>query len=130
MRHSQKARDIVLVCMLAVGILSAVIMWKNWRPSPGKPFEQVTMEQALEYMDYEEGYVLADIDPPEQFEKRHPEGAVNLPYENLGNQIISEYSDLEQQIYIVGTDSKNCEMAAYKLSSMGYVNVTQITDWA
>ena len=114
MKHSQKARLIVLGCMFAVGVISAIIIWKTHRPSPGKPFEQITMEQALAYMEYETGYILVDIGIPEAV----------LP----GVFGVLVLPDQGQQIYLYGRDAKKADMAAHKLSELGYSNVSEIDD--
>ena len=128
MKHSQKARLIVLGCMFAVGVISAIIIWKTHRPSPGKPFEQITMEQALAFMEYETGYILVDIGTPEEFEDGHLEGAENLPYDQFGSMVMTVLPDQGQQIYLYGRDAKKADMAAHKLSELGYSNVSEIDD--
>ena len=128
MKNSQKAKHILLFCALAVGIVSAVIIWQSIRPSPGKPYEQVTMEQAQEFMAYETGYILVDISSEAAFQELHPEGAVNVPYDQLGDLIFTVFPDKEQQIYICGKKKKQRDRAASKLCILGYTNVTEITD--
>ena len=53
MKHSQKARLIITTCMVMVGLFSVFVLYKNFRPSRGLPYERLTMDQALEYMEYE-----------------------------------------------------------------------------
>lgn len=128
MKNSQKAKGIVLGCALAVGVISSVIIWKNYRPSPGRPYEQITMQQARDFMTYETGYVLADIGTQEEYEKGHLENAVNIPYEKLGVLVTSLLPQKDQQIYVYGRDKKQSEMAARKLCELGYTNISEITD--
>ena len=128
MKNSQKAQGIVLGCMLAVGVISAVIIWKNFRPSPGKPYEQVTLEQAMTFMDYETDFILVDIGSEDAFSEEHLDGAVNLPYEELGSRVSVVLPDKNQQIYVYGRDPKQSEMAARKLCTLGYTNIMEISD--
>ena len=128
MKNSQKAKHIVLFCMLAVGLISAFMILKTFRPSPGKPFEQITMEQAKTFMQYEMGYILADVSTEEDYEAQHPSGAVNIPYEKLGILAGTMLPDKEQQIYICGNNRKQSVMAASKLCEMGYTNISEIED--
>lgn len=128
MKNAQKAKHILLCCALAVGIVSAVIIWKSIRPSPGKPYEQITLEQAQEFMTYETGFILADISSEESFAKLHLDGAVNVPYDQFGDLIFTVFPDKEQQIYLCGEKKKQRDKAASKLCILGYTNVTEITD--
>ena len=128
MKNSQKARTIVVGCMLAVGILSSIIIWRNFRPSPGKPYEVISLEQANAFMAYETGYVLVDIGTEEEFLAEHLDGAVNIPYENLGKLAVTMLPDKGQQIYLYGRDEQQNEMAARKLCELGYTNLSEIED--
>ena len=133
MRQSQKAKLIFSTCMLAVGIFSAVMIYKTLRPSPGKPYEQITVEQALEYMEYEENYIFCDVGTQEEYEQAHITGAVNIPYESLGDLVLSVIDDTTQQIYLYARDQKTGDKAAKKLCEMGYINVTEVgtlKDWS
>ncbi len=130
MKHSQKARYIVLGCMFAVGVVSAIVIWKTYRPSPGKPFEQITLEQAREFMTYETGYILVDIGTPGEYEEGHLDGAANLPYDQLAGLAMSVLPDQSQQIYLYGRETKKTEMAAHKLCELGYTNISEIIDAA
>ena len=128
MKNSQKAKGIVLGCALAVGVISSVIIWKNFRPSPGRPYEQITMEQALDFMTFETGYILVDIGTKEEYEEEHLENAVNIPYEELGSLVTTLLPQKDQQIYVYGRDRTRSDMAARKLCKLGYTNISEITD--
>lgn len=132
MKHSQKAKYIVLTCMLAVGICSALALWKALRPTGDLPYERVTMEQAMEYMAFEEGYVLLDIGTAEEYTRRHIAGALNIPYDALLASVPSEIPDKTKVIYVYGREEKPEDKACRKLSELGYTGVTAIglmDDW-
>ena len=133
MKHSQKMKYILGICMLVVGIFSIIITVKSLRPSPGKKFEQLEMTQALEYMTYEEGYILADVGTTQEYEKGHIPGSISFPYDDINPQnVYSAFPDQTQQIYIYGRSLDINEKAAAKLCEMGYINITEIgcyNDW-
>ncbi len=126
MKHSQKAKNIILTCMLAVGIFSAIALLRGLRPSKGLPYESVTMEQALEYMEFEEGYVLLDIGTWEEFARKHIAGAVNIPYDSLMQRAPGELPDKTRMIYVYGREQELEDRACRKLSEMGYTSITCI----
>lgn len=126
MKHSQKAKNIILTCMLAVGVFSAIALLQGLRPSKGLPYESVTMEQALEYMEFEEGYVLLDIGTWEEFAQKHIAGAMNIPYDSLMQRAPGELSDKTRMIYVYGREQELEDRACRKLSEMGYTSITCI----
>ena len=133
MKHSQKIRYIMEVCILLVAIFSLAILYRTLRPSRGLPYEQVNMEQAVRYMKYEQGYILLDVGKPEEFEKGHIPGALSLPVETLVEEAPAQLGNLQQMIYVYSTDTKVSREAALRLCHLGYTNITQIEgsfeDW-
>ncbi len=130
MKHVQKTRIIICVCMLLVGIFSGIAIVKAFRPSAGLPYEQLTMEKAEKYMSYEEGYQLVDVRSEEQFGQNHMEGAVNIPYDTLVEKALTILSDKQQMIYVYAEDSELSANACMKLCELGYTSISQITDWS
>ncbi len=128
MKHSQRAKVILSICMLLVGLSSAVALVKAFRPTAGLPYEQVTLEQAEKYMEFEEGYVLADVSTEEEYAKGHMAGAVCIPYETLVEKAIRILPDKQQMIYVYAYDNVISGNACRKLSELGYSSVTQIYD--
>lgn len=126
MKRTTIAKAIISVCILSIGAASAVSLIKTVRPSPGKRFEQLTMEQAEEYMRYEAAYTLVDVGTEEEFAADHIEGAVNIPYETITANAPVMLPDKTGQIYIYGRDRSVNEKAATKLVSMGYSGVSEI----
>ena len=126
MRHSQKAKYIVCTCMLAVGVFSAVILYRSLRPSRGLPYERITPSQAQTYMEFEEGYVLVDIDTKEEYTRSHIKDAINLPYDELLDLIVTTVPDKTRMIYLYGSSNEIADRAALKLSELGYDSVTRI----
>ena len=112
--------------MLIVGLFSAFVIFKSHRPSQGLPYEKLTMEQASEYMEFEEGYILLDIRDQEAYSTSFIPGSINIPYDNLVERIGFEVMDKSRIIYICGDDEETCARAAMKLSQMGYTGVTEI----
>ncbi|MBQ6321969.1 MAG: rhodanese-like domain-containing protein [Lachnospiraceae bacterium] len=126
MKHSQKARVIVGTCILLVGFFSLFILYKNFRPSRGLPYEQLTMEQAVKYMAFERGYALIDVGTPEEYEAYHIPDAVNMPFDNLTALASENLPDYTQMIYVCAADHQVSKSAARKLCSLGYTSVTEI----
>ena len=132
MKTKKKLTLIIGLCLAAVMIISVYSLWKTFRPSRGLRYEQLTMEKAQEYMEYEIGYVIVDIRPAADFEKEHLPGAVSLPLEDIGQKAPDVLPDPQQMIYVYGADGKDSCQAAQKLFDMEYKNITEIGsmgDW-
>lgn len=132
MKRSTIAKGIISICILSIGAASAVSLMKTIRPSPGKRYEQLTMEEAEEYMRFEASYTLVDIGTEEEFNRDHIDGAVNIPYETITASAPVMLPDKNGQIYIYGRDRSVNEKAALKLVSMGYSDISEIgliSDW-
>ncbi len=136
MEHSEhskkKAIWIISFCILLVVIFSVYILIKTIWPGKGLPFEEISMEQAQEYMEYEEGYILADVRPRTAYEQGHIKGALCVPYPTLEETAKERFQDPEQMIYVYSGDVEESRQAAALLCKLGYTNVTEIgsiADW-
>lgn len=132
MEHSKKVFLIVGSCIVLVGVVSAFILYKTLNPSRGKDYEQITMEQAAEYMEYEKGYLLLDVRTQEEYDEGHIPGAICIPNEILIGVAEQKLPDKEQMIYVYCRSGNRSKQAAQKLCNLGYTNITEIggiLDW-
>ena len=129
MRTSQKARYIISFCMLAVALFSAFILFRSHWPTGTLPYEEVDLEQALEYMEYEKDYMLIELDSPELFPASavyNVPNVVNIPYEKLLDNPLLAQTEGNAMIYVYSEDDECSVKAAMKLTSTGYTSVTRI----
>lgn len=132
MEHTKKVSWIVGLCIFLTVVFSAVILIKTLWPSKGLPYEQVTMEQAAEYMEYEEGYILLDVRTREEYDGGHIPGAVCIPHEEIKEKAEMLLPDKEQMIYVYCRSGNRSKQAAQALCDLGYTNITEIggiLDW-
>ena len=133
MDHHRKIRLILGSCMVLIAVFSAYILYKTFRPSKGLPYEKLTMEQAAEYMSFEDGYLLIDVRPEEEFNEGHLPGAVCIPLDTLGAAIGSVLRDRDQMIYVYGKTRKQSAKAARHLCKQEFTNIAEIgsiKDWS
>ena len=132
MDHSKKVFIIIGSCILTVAVISAIILYRALIANQGQPYERISMDQAAEYMEYEEGYILLDVRSKEEYEEGHIPGAVCIPLEELPERADAELKDKEQMIYVYCRSGNRSKKAAKKLCNMGYTNITEIggiADW-
>ena len=126
MNHTKKIKWVVGSCIALVGICSAVILYRTLRLERGLPYERISMEQAAEYMEYEQGYALVDARTREEYAEGHIPGAVCIPNEEIEELAPKLLPDCEQMIYVYCRSGKRSRQAAAALCRMGYSNVTEI----
>ena len=126
MDQRKKTTLIVGLCILLTIVFSAVILIKTLWPGKGLPYEQITMEQAMEYMEYEEGYVLLDVRTEEEYAQGHIPGAVCIPQEEITEKAGKLLTDKEQMIYVYCRSGNRSKKAALAICNMGYTNITVI----
>lgn len=56
------------------------------------------MEEGLELMKEDSGYILLDVRRTDEFEEGHIPGAINIPNESIGTEEIAELPDQKQTI--------------------------------
>ena len=100
MNHTKKIKWVVGSCIALVGICSAVILYRTLRPERGLPYERISMEQAAEYMEYEQGYALVDARTREEYAEGHIPGAVCIPNEEIEELAPKLLPDCEQMVYV------------------------------
>ncbi|MDO5345480.1 MAG: rhodanese-like domain-containing protein [Lachnospiraceae bacterium] len=132
MNHTKKVFIIIGSCILTVALICGIIMYRTFLVSQGQPYEQISMDQAAEYMKYEEGYILLDVRTKEEYDEGHIPGAVCIPLEELQERAEEELEDKDQMIYVYCRSGNRSKKAAKKLCNMGYTNITEIggiSDW-
>lgn len=132
MEHKKIVFYIVGICSILIAIFSAIVMYKNVQPSKGLEYEQITMEQAKEYMEYGSGYILLDVREQSEYEEGHIPGAICLPLGSIKQQAQTVLKDKEQMIYVYCRSGNRSKTAAKELCELGYENITEIggiLDW-
>jgi CRP-like cAMP-binding protein/FtsZ-binding cell division protein ZapB len=89
-------------------------------------FLTLIKEPSLKFIDHDEmefllddGAILLDVRPPDEYEKLHLEGAVNAPLYTL--RVYLKTLDKEKQIIVVCNDEKISESAAFLLLTYNFI---------
>lgn len=83
-----------------------------------KPLVKISSEQARELM--KEGAVLVDVREPEAYEKKHLDGAVNLPYYDIHGIAEHYLKDKEQPVIVYCATGKRSSQSKNSLEYLGY----------
>ena len=58
---NKKIRIVFCICSLTVIVFSAWSLIRSLRPSRGKAYERISVEEAFDYMSFETGYLVVDV---------------------------------------------------------------------
>ena len=95
-------------------------------------YRQITMDEALNMMAQETGYIILDVRRADEFAAGHIPNAINVPNETIGTAEILELPDKGQLIMVYCRSGRRSKDAAEKLVKLGYTNIVEfggILDW-
>ena len=95
-------------------------------------YRQITMDEAVDMMAQESGYIILDVRRPDEFAAGHIPNAINVPNETIGTAEIPELPDKDQLIMVYCRSGRRSKEASEKLVKLGYTNIVEfggILDW-
>ena len=95
-------------------------------------YRQISMDEAVEMMKKESGYIILDVRRHDEYAEGHIPGAINVPNEEIGTAEIPELPDKAQLILVYCRSGRRSKEASEKLVKLGYTNVVEfggILDW-
>ena len=117
-------------CVIITAILIVSTLIRSHRPSQGRPYERLSVEDARQYMSYEPEYLILDVRSREIYEEGHLDEAVNIEYGNLVKEADRVLQDRGATVYVYGESSEQSCAAAQKLSDIGFTSVSEIGSYA
>ena len=97
-----------------------------------KTYRQINMDEAVDMMGRETGYIILDVRRPDEFSAGHILNAINVPNETIGAEEIPELPNKDQLIMVYCRSGRRSKEAAEKLAKLGYTNIVEfggILDW-
>ena len=95
-------------------------------------YRQVSIQEAINMMNTQTGYIILDVRTQEEYETAHIPGAVCVPNESIGTTPPAQLPDKSQLILVYCRSGNRSKQASEKLAKMGYTNVVEfggIRDW-
>ena len=95
-------------------------------------YRQIAMDEAVDMMAQETGYIILDVRRPDEFAAGHIPNAINVANEDIGTDEIAELPDKDQLIMVYCRSGRRSKEAAEKLVALGYTNIVEfggILDW-
>ena len=95
-------------------------------------YRQISMDEAVNMMVEESGYIILDVRRPDEFAAGHIPNAINVPNESIGTPEIPELPYKNQLIMVYCRSDRRSKEASEKLVKLGYTNIVEfggIMDW-
>ena len=95
-------------------------------------YRSITMDEAVDMMAKETGYIILDVRRPDEFAAGHIPNAINVPNESIGTDEIPELPNKDQLIMVYCRSGRRSKEASEKLVKLGYTNIVEfggILDW-
>ena len=95
-------------------------------------YRQISMDEAVNMMAEESGYIILDVRRPDEFAAGHIPNAINIPNESIGTDEIPELPDKDRLIMVYCRSGRRSKEASEKLLKLGYTNIVEfggILDW-
>ena len=95
-------------------------------------YRSITMDEAVDMMAQETGYIILDVRRPDEFAAGHIPNAINVPNESIGTDEIPELPNKDQLIMVYCRSGRRSKEASAKLVKLGYTNIVEfggILDW-
>ena len=95
-------------------------------------YRSITMDDAVNMMAQETGYIILDVRRPDEFAAGHIPNAINVPNESIGTDEIPELPNKDQLIMVYCRSGRRSKEASAKLVRLGYTNIVEfggILDW-
>ena len=116
--------------LLAVMMLTACGQDKE--NDQGAVYMNITVEEAKQIMDSEEGYIILDVRTQEEYDQGHIPGAIVISHEEIAEKAEQVLMDKNQLILVYCRSGRRSKIAAEALVELGYTNIMEfggIIDW-
>lgn len=95
-------------------------------PSPAATPKMITATELVDRLEGPNAPVILDVRSPEEFEKGHIPGAINLPYDQIGDRIGSLEPYRQGEVVVYCRTGRRAGIAESALSGAGFENVRDL----
>lgn len=102
------------------------------KAAPETQYRKITAAEAKARIESGDPVLIVDVRTPEEFEAGHIPGAINVPNEDILDEMPGELPDKGAEILVYCRSGRRSNDAAHKLLAMGYTLVYDfggIIDW-
>lgn len=119
-KKNEKPYSLKLRLMLIIQIVLMAVLPLS---GCGASYTQISQEEAMQMMQEQTDYLIVDVRRPDEFAESHIAGAINVPNEDIGDEMPEALPDKDQLLLIYCRSGNRSKEASQKLANMGYTNV-------
>ena len=121
-RHKTKKwyYTITVPVLLVIQITAAVLLLTS---CGGATYTQISQDEAMQMMQDESDYLIVDVRRPDEFAEGHIAGAINVPNEEIRDEMPELLPDKDQLLLIYCRSGNRSKEASQKLADIGYTKV-------
>ena len=121
-RHKTKKwyYTITVPVLLVIQIAAAVFLLSS---CGGASYTQISQDEAMQMMQEQTDYIIVDVRRPDEFAEGHIAGAINVPNEDINDEMPELLPDKDQLLLIYCRSGNRSKEASQKLADIGYTNV-------
>ena len=110
----------ITVPLLLMMQIAAFVLLLN---SCGASYTKISQDEAMQMMQEQEDYLIVDVRRPDEFAEGHIAGAINVPNEDITDEMPELLPDKDQVLLIYCRSGNRSKDASQKLADMGYTKV-------
>lgn len=88
---------------------------------------QITVDDVKTSLAAKENVVLLDVRTPQEYQKGRISGSINIPVDEIENQVNRRVPDKKQKIFVYCLSGSRSVFAVNSMITQGYTNVFDIT---
>ena len=121
-RHKTKKwyYTITVPVLLIIQIAAAVLLLNS---CGGASYNKISQDEAMQMMQEQTDYLIVDVRRPDEFAEGHIAGAINVPNEEITDEMPELLPDKEQILLIYCRSGNRSKEASQKLAEIGYTKV-------
>lgn len=120
-RHKTKKwyYTITVPALLLIQIVAAVLLLS----SCGSSYTRISQDEAMQMMQEQTDYLIVDVRRPDEFAEGHIAGAINVPSDDITDDMPELLPDKEQTLLVYCRSGNRSKEASRKLADIGYTKV-------
>ena len=120
-RHKTKKwyYTVTVPVLLVIQIVAAVLLLS----SCGSSYTRISQDEAMQMMQEQTDYLIVDVRRPDEFAEGHIAGAINVPSDDITDDMPELLPDKEQTLLVYCRSGNRSKEASRKLADIGYTKV-------
>ena len=118
-----KRKSVFIVMAAFIVLLTACSFGSQDMDGASRGYAQISQDEAKEMMEKDDGHIIVDVRRPDEFAESHIAGAINVPNEDIDDEMPEDLPDKDQILLVYCRSGNRSKEASQKLAGLGYTKV-------